>query len=95
MFDVSTRRLLRKTDVTRYLSVSETTFNRWVKCGLMPCGKRQGRMVFWDRHEIDKAVDMMLQNKKYDRGDGQCITEDGDDGWGILDELIEETRKNV
>lgn len=49
-------RLMRAPRAAAYLDIAVNTFFAWVKAGQMPQPKRVGRIVLWDRHELDLAA---------------------------------------
>jgi predicted DNA-binding transcriptional regulator AlpA len=50
---------LRVQDAARYVGVSESTFENWVKSGLMPQGFTVDRIRLWDARDVDYAFDML------------------------------------
>lgn len=53
-------RLLRRPAAATYAGVSPTTFDDWIKQGIMPAGKMVGGCVLWDIRALDAAIDEML-----------------------------------
>jgi excisionase family DNA binding protein len=53
-------RLLSEEVAAAYLSVSKSTFRRWVEAGKFPAPIREGRRVLWDRHLIDQILNIRI-----------------------------------
>ncbi len=53
-------RLMNVDLAAQYCNVSPNTFLKWVDEGRMPEGKKESGRVFWDRYQIDAAIDQMM-----------------------------------
>ncbi len=51
---------LRRTDAARYVGISASTFDEWVKREVLPRPKRQGGVVLWDRLALDSSMDALF-----------------------------------
>lgn len=55
---------LSKYDACRYLNISRTTFDRYVRSGMLPRGeKRSGfKELSWTKKELDKFIENIRRN---------------------------------
>ncbi len=51
---------LRRTDAARYVGISPSTFDEWVKCEVLPRPRKQGGVVLWDRLALDSSMDTLF-----------------------------------
>lgn len=59
-------RLMRRLDAARYVGVSPTKFDEWVRQGQMPPSRKFGGVVVWDRLRLDAAVDELFDDMPQD-----------------------------
>lgn len=54
-------RLLKKSDLAEYLSISERTIDAWISVGILPHAtmKTSSKLKRWDKKHIDLALDSM------------------------------------
>jgi hypothetical protein len=52
---------LSRDDAAEYVGIGTTLFDRLVKTGRMPEGKKVEGRIIWDLHQIDKAMDNLFE----------------------------------
>lgn len=59
----------REPDAARYLGISRSHFQKWVREGVMPGPKKYGGIVVWDRHKLDDAFNALPERDEQEVSD--------------------------
>ncbi len=59
--------LLRAKEAAKFLAIGKSTFFRWIKLGIIPCGIHLGsRVTVWRRETLEEVL------KHYEKGGKTC-----------------------
>lgn len=55
-------RLMKRKTAAEYCDLSESSFEREVMAGRLPCAVKLGERDHWDKRALDKALDILAGN---------------------------------